>query len=275
MHGMALAEIQSLILAVSELVAAAGLGAARALGIMLVLPVFTRPQINGLIRGCLAVAIGLPGLMQIKDGLQALDPDTRLIRVTLLGLKELFVGLLLGILLGIPLWSIQAVGEIIDTQRGITSAVASADPATHSQSSATGLFLGITAITIFVVSGGLQAMISCLYGSYLIWPVYRTLPTLTVQGALELLGLLDHIMRTSLLVAGPVVAFLLVVDVSVMMLGRLVPQFKLNDLSPTIKNVGFAIVMVTYTVYLIEYMESEITQSRPNTVLEWFERLLK
>ncbi len=262
-----------LIQAALELAVAAGLGAARALGIMLVLPVFTRPQISGWIRGCLAAAIGLPCVAPISGGLNALDPDTRLIMVTLLALKEVFVGLLVGVLLSIPLWSIQAVGEIIDTQRGVTGEVAPADPATRSQASATGLFLGITAITIFVASGGLQTMIRCLYGSYRIWPVYRILPTLTAQAAMELIRLLDYIMRTTFLISGPVVAFLLLVDVSIMMLGRFAPQFKLNDFSPTIKNVGFGAMMVTYAVYLVEYMKSEILQS--NSVLDWFEKLLK
>ncbi|MEY9227428.1 type III secretion protein T [Bradyrhizobium ottawaense] len=202
MAGLSPAEAQVLVQGSIEFVAATGLSAARALGIMLVLPVFTRPRISGLIRGSLTIAIGLPCLAQIKLGLQALDPNTRLVSVTMLGVKEVFVGLMLGILLSIPLWSIQAVGDIIDTQRGISSQVAGEDPATHSQATGTGLFLGVTAVTIFVLVGGLQTMVSGLYGSYLVWPVYQFLPALTVQGAMECLALLDRIMMTTLLVAG-------------------------------------------------------------------------
>ncbi|TWB93020.1 type III secretion apparatus subunit RhcT [Bradyrhizobium macuxiense] len=273
MYGLSPSDTQNLIQTGIEFVVAASLGAARALGIMLVLPVFTRPHISGLIRGSLSIAIALPCLVPIKDGLQALDPDTRLIRVTLLGLKEMFVGLLVGILLSIPLWSIQAVGDIIDTQRGISSQLGPDDPATRSQASGTGLFLAVTAVTMFVLSGGLQTMVRGLYGSYLIWPVYRLLPALTAQGALEFLTLLDHIMHTTLLVSGPVLALLLLIDVSVMILGRFAPQIRLNDFSPTIKNVAFGVIMVSYTVYLIEYMGTEIIQS--NSVLELLEKLLK
>ncbi|MBY3517260.1 type III secretion system export apparatus subunit SctT [Rhizobium laguerreae] len=273
MYGLSLSDSQSLIQAAIEFIVAAGLCASRAVGIMLVLPIFTRSQISGLIRGCLAVAFALPCWAQISVGLLAIDPETRPIQVTLLGMKEVFVGLLLGTLLGIPLWSLQAAGEIIDTQRGITSQVASADPATRSQASATGVFLGITAATIFVASGGLEVTIKSLYGSYLIWPVYRFQPNLTAQGAVELMGLLDQIMRTTLLVSGPVVAFLLLVDISVMIVGRYAPHFKSSDLSPTIKNIGFSIIMVTYTVYLVEGMKSEIVWS--NGALDWFEKLLK
>lgn len=273
MSGWSPTDAQMLIHAAIELIIAAGLAAARAVGIMLVLPVFTRSQIGGLIRTCLAVAFGLPCLAPIRDGLQLLDTDTRFIQVTLLGLKEIFVGLLLGIPLGIPIWSLQAAGELVDTQRGITSQVGPVDPATNTQASAMGLFLGITAITIFVASEGLEIMIGGLYGSYSIWPVYQFYPTLTSQGAMELIALLDRIMVTSLLVSGPVVAFLLLVDISIMILTRFAPQLKSNRLSPTIKNIGFPIIMVTYTAYLIDAMASDIAQAKGG--LEAFEKMLK
>ncbi|MDA9474835.1 translocation protein [Bradyrhizobium sp. CCBAU 65884] len=273
MAGLSPTDAQAVVQGAIELVAAAGLSAARALGIMLVLPVFTRPRISGLIRGSLTIAIGLPCLAQVKLGLSALDPGTRLVSVTMLGLKEVFVGLVLGLLLSIPLWSIQAVGDIIDTQRGISSQVAGEDPATHSQASGTGLFLGITAVTIFVLVGGLQTMVKGLYDSYLVWPVFQFLPVVTSQGAMECLALLDHIMLTTLLVAAPVLALLLLVDISVMMLGRFASQFKMNDLSPMIKNVAFGVIMVSYTVYLLEYAEAETLNS--SNMLEYLKKLLK
>lgn len=273
MFGLSPTEAQTLMHEGVDVLVAAGLGAARALGIMLVLPVFTRPHISGLVGSSLTIALGLPCLAQIKDGLQALDPNTRLIMAALLSSKEVFVGLLLGMLLSTPLWSIQTVGEIIDTQRGITAQVTSSDPATRNEASATGLFLGITAVTIFVLSGGLQTMISGLYGSYLIWPVYRLFPALTLQGAMEVLRLLDHIMYTTLVVSGPVLAILLLVDISVMLLGRFAPQMRLSDLSPMIKNIAFGVIIVTYAVYLIEYVGSEIVQS--SNVIDWFGRLIK
>jgi len=273
MRDLSPTDLQRLFQAGIELVVAASLGSARAIGVMLVLPVFTRPQIGGLIRGGLAIALALPLLPHIGDELMALEGGARFVKVVLLSLKEVFVGLLLGALISIPLWSIQAVGDIIDTQRGISGEVAPIDPATRSQDSATGLFLGITAITIFIVAGGLQITISGLYGSYRIWPALDFMPNLTGQSALELLGLVDHIMRVMLLVSGPVLVFLLLTDISVMLLGRFAPQFKPNDLAPTIKNVGFAIIMVTYAVYLMEYMKSEIASTEG--ALTQFEKLLK
>ncbi|MGQ4274907.1 type III secretion system export apparatus subunit SctT [Terrihabitans sp. B22-R8] len=266
-------DIQRLIGSALEIVVAAGLGSARAVGIMLILPVFTRPQIGGLVRGAFAIAITLPLVHQIGADLVRIEGQGRMVQIALLGLKEVFVGLLIGMLLSIPLWAIQAVGEIIDTQRGITSEVAPVDPTTHSQASAMGLLLGIAAVTIFVVSGGLQTMIGGLYGSYRIWPVLNFMPTLTVDGAMTLVGLLDHIMRTMLLVAGPVLVFLLLIDISVMLMGRFTPQFKPNDLAPMVKNFGVVIFMSVYAVYLIEYMKPEIAGTKG--ILDQFQDLVR
>ncbi|QFI70495.1 Type III inner membrane protein (plasmid) [Sinorhizobium alkalisoli] len=58
-----------------------------------------------------------------------------------------------------------------------------------------------------------------------------------------------------------------------MILRRFAPQFKSSQLSPMIKNLGFPIIMIAYTAYLIEGISLEITQA--NGALEWMDKLLK
>jgi type III secretion protein T len=243
-------------------IVAIGLGAARTSGIVMILPVFTRAQIGGVLRGALALALALPISSYAIDSLSTIDGAWRLIRITLLAIKEVFVGVLIGYLVGLPFWSIQSVGELVDTQRGITSEVAPVDPATRSQASAMGLFLGVTTIAIFVVSGGLQTLVETLYRSYAVWPLDRFAPKLTVDGALQFAGMLDHVLKYTFLVAGPVLVFLLLIDLSVMLIGRFAPQLRAYDLAPTVKNVGFIFFIIVYAVYLIEYMGSEIVETR-------------
>lgn len=272
-QGITAAELQAIMLAGTDIVVAGGIGAARAIGIMLILPVFTRPQIGGLLRGGIAIALSMPILQYSGASLAEIEGPSRSLHLILLSMKEIFIGVMLGFLMSMPLWAVQAVGEIMDTQRGITSEVAPLDPSTHSQSSTMGLFLAICAITVFVVAGGLQSMIEMLYGSYRIWPITSFLPQVNVTGMMAMIGLLDGIMRTALIVAGPVLIFLLLIDVSVMLLGRFAPQFKPNDLAPMIKNVGFAIFIVVYAVYLMDFIKLELAQT--HNVLEQFRDLMK
>jgi type III secretion protein T len=237
-----------------------GVLAARPLGIMLVLPVFTRTELGGLLRASVALGLALPLLGQpvgeVIPGAEATIP------LVLLALKELFVGLLVGFLLGVPFWSIQAVGELIDTQRGITSEVAPLDPATRSQASAMGLFLGLAAIAVFVSAGGLRVMVSTLYGSYAVWPVRSFLPKISLESALSIARTLDHVLGYSLLVAGPVVILLLLVDLCVMLIGRFAPQLNAYDLAPLVKNIVFIVFVVLYLNYLVDYMGAELALTR-------------
>jgi type III secretion protein T len=248
-----------------------GLFASRPLGITLVLPVFTRLELGGVLRATLALALALPLLGAPTDGLAAATSAT--VPLALLVLKELLVGALIGFLLGIPFWSIQAVGELIDTQRGITNEVAPLDQATRSQASAMGLFLGLAAIAMFTAAGGLGVLSRALYESYAIWPTHSVLPKLSLDAAMAVVRTLDHLMSYTLLVAGPVVVLLLLVDLSVMLVGRSAPQLNAYDLAPLIKNLVFMVFMVLYLTYLADYMAAELASTR--TLGAQLERLMR
>jgi type III secretion protein T len=237
-----------------------GLLASRPLGIMLILPVFARAELGGLLRASLALALALPLLGSSSPDL--LEASDRTIPLALLALKELFVGLLLGFLLGVPFWSIQAVGELIDTQRGITSEVAPLDPATRSQASAMGVFLGLAAIAVFVSAGGLAVLAGTLYQSYAIWPLQSVLPKISLESAMAVARTLDHVLAYTLVVAGPVVILLLLVDLCVMLIGRFAPQLNAYDLAPLVKNIAFMIFVVLYLRYLADYMGAELARTR-------------
>jgi type III secretion protein T len=237
-----------------------GVHAARPLGIMLVLPVFTRTEIGALLRASLAVGLALPLMGNSAPDL--VPGAERTIPLVLLALKELFVGLLIGFLLGVPFWSIQAVGELIDTQRGITSEVAPLDPATRSQASAMGLFLGLAAIAVFVSAGGLKVMATTLYGSYAVWPARSFWPSVSPDSVASIGQTLDRVVGYALLVAGPVVILLLLVDLCVMLIGRFAPQLNAYDLAPLVKNVAFMVFVLLYLRYLVDYMGAELALTR-------------
>lgn len=248
-----------------------GLHAARPLGIMLVLPVFTRMELGALLRASLALALALPMVGTPWSG-GAPGPEGA-VSLALLGLKELFVGALIGFLLGIPFWSIQAVGELIDTQRGITSEVAPFDQATRSQASAMGLFLGLVAIAMFVASGGLAVMIAALYESYSVWPVRSAFPQVSLDSAMIIVRSLDQVLAYTLLVAGPAVILLLLVDLCVMLIGRFAPQLNAYDLAPLVKNIAFMVFLVLYLSYLADYIGAELARTREiGALLELFVR---
>lgn len=241
-------------------VLALGLAAARPLGLALVFPVFTRAELGGVLRAGLALGLSLPMIWTSTATVGAMAPGNP-VPLALLALKEILVGTLLGFLLGLPFWAIQSVGELMDTQRGVGSEMAGIDPTTRSQGSVMSLFLGLAAAALFVAADGLQTVAGTLYDSYAVWPQASFAPRFTFDTALAAVGGLDHILRFALLVGGPVVALLLLIDLSVMLIGRSAPQLNANDLAPTIKNVVFIVFIALYATYLVDYMRAELAST--------------
>ncbi len=239
-------------------VSAAALGMARPAGIFLILPVFTRAEMGTLIRLGLAFGLAFPILGYSQQSIAPAEADIQVVRLVLVALKELFVGVLIGFVMGIPFWAIQSVGELIDTQRGISNEVAPVDPTTKSQSSALGLFLGLLAITIFVAADGLNTVVEALYSSYGLWPIQTFLPATDLEAMMGLARLVDRVLRTALLVGGPVIVLMLLLDLCVMLIGRFAPQINANDLAPTVKNVAVVLFMMAYASYLFDYAGAEI-----------------
>ncbi len=228
---------------------------ARPAGAALVLPVFTRAQLGGPVRGAIAFALGLAAIPGIGVALAAHPPSAALL--ALLGVKEVFVGLLIGVLMGVPIWSVQSVGELLDTQRSATQSQQS-EPGSGNQNSTTATFLGMTVIALFVISGGLDALAGTIGASYGVWPALQFLPLPTTGWGGFLLGLLDHIMRVSLSLAAPVVMGMLLCEACVILLMRAVSKLQIYDLAPTLRNLMFALLMLGYAQFLMVYMHREI-----------------
>lgn len=241
------------------LLQAAAFAMARPLGVALVLPVFTRAQLGGLVRGCTAFALSLPAVPGIAQALHDAAPDPVLgqLRLVLLGGKEMFVGVLLGILVGIPIWAVQSAGELLDTQRSSTSG-SDTEPGSGNQASTTGGLLGFTAVTLFVVTGGLGAVADVVYASYGVWPPLRLAPGAGMAWVDFTLGQIGHVSRTSLQLAAPLVIGMLTAEAGVILLMRAVPKFNPYDLAPTLRNLVFTALMALYVQYLLTYAGNEL-----------------
>ena len=234
---------------------ALSLALARPLGAAVTLPVFTRAQLGGPVRGCFAFALSLPAVPGVARLLR--DHPSGPAWILLVGVKEAFAGAVLGVLIGVPIWAVQSAGEVLDTQRSSTSA-RDPEPGTGNEASTTGNFLGIVAVTLFVVSGGLGAAADALYASYGVWPLLRLWPGAGAGWIDFLLGLLGHVARASLLLAAPVTIAMLAAEAGVILLMRAVPKFSPYDLAPTLRNLVFIGLMALYAQYLLAYAGEEL-----------------
>ena len=91
-----------------------------------------------------------------------------------------------------PLYAAEAAGDILDLQRGSSSATLS-DPLGTTQSQITGTLLALVIIALYFASGCFDLTLRAIYDSYGIWPVRRFLPLLSREAGGLLLSLLDTI----------------------------------------------------------------------------------
>jgi len=238
------------------LLVAMSVGMARAMGMIMLTPAFMRLGLTGMLRSAVAFAIALPVVPTV---FVTLGTDAMPGAVDLAGLviKEMCIGAVIGIAFGIPFWAAETAGELIDLQRGSTMSQL-VDPLSSGESSVTATMLSITIVALFFTSGGFLFLLGAFYGSYDLWPAISFMPVMTKAAPAAILSVLDRIMQVALVLTGPVVIAILIVDVMMAFLSRMAPQLHVFDLSLAVKNLLYSLLIVLYLQFLTPLMFDQI-----------------
>lgn len=234
---------------------AAAFALARMLAMMTVFPVFDRLGVQGMIRNGIAIALSFPIIPLIARDLGSEQLSLGLMAALLL--KEVTAGLVVGVVLGVPLWAAEVAGDMVDLQRGSSSA-SLVDPLGAIQANISGTLLALIVIALYFGSGCFDLTMRAIYDSYGIWPVRRFLPLFNREAGDLLLQLLDSIVRTGFMLVGPIVVCLLLVDLLLAFIARAAPQLQPFYLSMTLKNLVFSFVLLLYGVFLVGYMKDSL-----------------
>ena len=225
--------------------------AARMLGMFTVLPIFSRLGLTGLLRGGVALALALP----LAPGLQAAtDPMLRGGgTLTLLLVKEAAIGLVIGLVAGVPFWAAQTAGELLDQQRGSQSALVP-DPSGE-EAGVTGTLLLLTSATVFLGAGGLRLLQDGVFESYALWPVASLTPAFSTDAGLRALGVLDRLLGGGLVLASPLLVAMLLAEVALGLVSRFAPQLNVFDLAMPVKGIVHAVGLPIYALVLVGYLK--------------------
>ena len=228
----------------------------RAVALGAVLPIFAWLGLTGVLRNAVIIAIALPMVSQVTSELAVLAP-LQPGQVLMLVAKEAVVGVLLGVLFGLPFWAVEAAGELIDMQRGVNGAYL-LDPNASGQASPVGTLFVLVLLALFFAGGGFDVLADALYRSYALWPVTALLPPFTGETPTLLLGLLDHVVQLGLLLAAPLVIVMLLADIALAVIGRMAPQLNVFDLSLSVKSAALVLVLPIYAIFLVPYFNDSL-----------------
>ncbi|KWK77775.1 type III secretion system export apparatus subunit SctT [Burkholderia ubonensis] len=171
----------------------------------------------------------------------------------LLGLafREGAAGLILGVALSVPFWVANAIGELIDNQRGATISD-SIDPATGVETSTFAPFVSLFYATAFLEQGGMLTITKAIQSSYATVP----LGTLFHVDVLRFGSLLTSLVGSGLALAAPVLIVMFLSDVLLGLFSRFCPQVNAFSLSLTIKSV---VAFAVFHLYFIFAAPHELT----------------
>jgi flagellar biosynthetic protein FliR len=144
--------------------------------------------------------------------------------------SELAIGILLGTVVAWILEAVAFAGALMDTQMGF-SFVQILDPATSQNTSISGsLLMQVAALMVFI-TGLHHQMILALVDSYRVAPMGQGLPF----HAMGLVALIGQLLAKGFQLAFPVIAVLFMVDLTLGISGKFMPQLQLLQLSFPLK----------------------------------------
>ena len=208
--------------ATAQQVFAAGLVFARLGAMVMLIPGIGETFIPVRIRLAFSLALALLLFPVVGGAVPALPATVSGVAGAVI--KETAIGLMIGAILRFFMSSLAAAGEIISIQSTLGFAQ-TANPTQAQPSTSLSTFLGLMGLVLIMTSNLHHMFIDAIFKSYTLFPFTRALP-LSDASALAI-QTVSKSFALGLQLAAPVVAFSLIFNVAVGLVGRVMPQFQI------------------------------------------------
>jgi flagellar biosynthetic protein FliR len=206
----------------AQQVFAAGLVFARLGPILMLIPGFGETFVPARIRLSLALVLALVLFPVVGSAIPAIPGDVSGIGLAVI--KESAIGLMIGTILRMFMSSLAAAGEIIAIQTTLGFAQ-TANPTQAAPSTTIGTFLGLLGLVLIMSTNLHHMFLSAIVRSYTIFPFTRAIPVADANALA--IQTVSKSFALGLQLAGPVVAFSLIFNIAVGLVGRVMPQFQI------------------------------------------------
>jgi len=212
---------------------------ARILGFFRLAPVFNRKEIPGMVKISLALLITIILTCMIKPEVTVVQ-NSFLLSILL----NFVVGALIGYVAQLILLAIDAGGDMINMQMGLSSAMV-LDPTTSSQVSIVGKCFQFIGLLIFIQLGGVYWLLQALMHSIEIFPLDATaIPLSELVNMDYIIKLSSSVLYMGLQIASPILLATLGQDIILGVISKTAPQVNVFQLSFLFKPVLGAAIMV-------------------------------
>lgn len=219
---------------------------ARILGFVFFAPVLSRKEIPMMVKVAFTVVFTVTMVSVL--GHQAVPKDANL-QLSIL-LNSVF-GAIIGFIANTIFCALNAGGDMINTQMGLSSAMMF-DSSTKQQASIFGTFMVFFATIIFINIGGMYWLIRAILRSFEIFPVYSMDFNLAKMISRDyIITITSNVLFVGMQIASPILLATLGQDVILGMISKTAPQVNVFQLSFLFKPViGVAIMIVILPMFV-------------------------
>lgn len=219
---------------------------ARMLGFIRFSPVFNRKEINTTVKLSLTLMVTLMITPLLSPGAPPAG-----VSPILLWTLNFAVGAIIGYIAQLIILAIEAGGDMINTQMGLSSAMVM-DPSTNSQTSILSRMITLLGLCIFIQLGGLYWLFNALLRSFEIFPVYAIhIPLEKIINLDYLIKMSSNVLYMGLQIASPVLLATLGQDIILGVISKTAPQVNVFQLSFLFKPVFGAAILIWIMPMLI------------------------
>lgn len=164
--------------------------------------------------------------------------------IVLLILKEVLVGIVLGLVANILFYAVQFAGTIIDFQIGFMMANLY-DPTFETSTQLTGRLKNILAILFLLTTNGHHLIIQGILASF-DWVTVQALVPAWMDGRIStfMLECLKQMFMIGFMIAAPILGTLFVVDLAIGIIAKTVPQMNIFAIFPPVK------ILIHFMLYI-------------------------
>ncbi|MBR6127071.1 flagellar biosynthetic protein FliR [bacterium] len=227
---------------------------ARLLGFIRFAPVFNRKEIAGIVKLAFAFILAVIITPILKP---SMPPAT--ISPILLLVLNFAAGAIIGYIGQLLIQAIEAGGDMINTQMGLSSAMVM-DPSTNSQTSILSRVVTLLGLVIFMEIGGFYWMINAIIRSFQLFPIYAvSIPLEQIINMDYLVTTTSNVLYIGLQIASPVLLATLGQDIILGVISKTAPQVNVFQLSFLFKPVFGAAIMIWILPMLISVISDFFT----------------
>ncbi len=212
---------------------------ARLLGFVRFAPVFNRKEMPGMVKIALVLLMTIILTGVVKPQVTIIENSFMLSLVL-----NMVVGAMLGYVAQLILLAIDAGGDMVNMQMGLSSAMV-LDPTTSSQVSIVGKLFSFLGLVIFMQLGGVYWLLNALIHSFEVFPLDGTLIPLAELVNLDyVVKMSSNVLYMGLQIASPILLATLGQDIILGVISKTAPQVNVFQLSFLFKPVLGAAIMI-------------------------------